>query len=675
MATAHALLRSHFGHPTFRAGQQAVIRTLLTDAHGGSAAAIFPTSAGKSLCYQLPALVYPTGLTVVVSPLLALIKDQVDGLVRRGIAAANLDSTLDADAVRSVHERVRGGSLRLLYVAPERFKNERFRRLLAGVTVELLAVDEAHCVSEWGQSFRPDYLRLARAADEVGARRRLALTATATAAVAADIASRFRIAPEAIVRTPFRRPNVTTLVTTVPRRPPLPPGRAAPPVDEHRVALLADRLRGRPPGRTLVYVTLQKGVTALAGALRNALGASSGGLGIRAYHAGVGADERAAVQEWFAAPDDAGAPPPRRVIVCTIAFGMGVDVPDIRYVYHYNAPKSLENYVQEVGRAGRDGRPSTAELLLCADDVPMLEGFAYGSTPSAGAVRALVDAVFPDGVAPGSTVDLSVYDTCQALDVKEAVVTQLLASMDLNGGYVREGTPFYDEVTLTHAARGGAPRPPLSAADAAVLATATVKTKNTYVTVSAAADATGTTVDAVHARLDALVAAGAYARATARKVRSRFRIVRVPDDAAALASSLHAHAVGVQEREIGRLWEVLAFAGARGCMTAGLAGRFGTAAEAADVAAEAGGCGHCGVCTASSANAGGGGDGGGGGGGGGTTPAAVDAAPLTRPPPPPRRRPPSTTAGGRSSRPTRWGCRATTPPPSRALRVGSPPRG
>lgn len=617
MATALTLLRSHFGHSAFRPGQEAVLRILLTDAHGGSAVAIFPTSAGKSLCYQLPALVYPTGLTLVVSPLLALIKDQVDGLVAKGIPAANLDSTLDGPTVRDVYSRVRDGSLRLLFVAPERFKNDRFRQLLRSVSVELLAIDEAHCVSEWGQAFRPDYLRLARAAVEVGAVRRLALTATATDAVAADIAKRFHVRPTAVLRTPFRRANLTTLVTTVPRRPPLPPGRAAPAVDDHRVNVLAVRLRSQAPGRTIVYVTLQKGVAALAAALGQTLG-PSGGMSIRAYHAGLPADERTEVQEWFSGADPSDAPAPARVIVCTIAFGMGVDVCDIRYVYHFNAPKSLENYVQEIGRAGRDGKPSTAEMLLCTDDVPMLEGFAYGSTPSAAAVRALVAAVFPPGVEPGATVDLSLYDTCVELDTKDTAVNQLLASMDLNGGYVREGTPFFDEVTLVHPP-AGAPKVRLSSADTALLATATIKRTNTYLNVTKATEATAFTVDEVHRRVNALVAAGAYASTTVRKVRSRFRIIRVPDDPDALARRLHAGAVEREQREIARCADVMAFAAAKTCMTAALARRFGSTAEAAAVAAMPGGCGHCGVCLERSRQAGpGGGDG-----------ATVDAAPST----------------------------------------------
>ncbi|KAK1866297.1 hypothetical protein I4F81_008817 [Pyropia yezoensis] len=602
MATARSLMASHFGHTHFRPGQEAVLRTLLTGGSGGvggSAAAIFPTSAGKSLCYQLPALLLE-GLTVVVSPLLALMKDQVDGLVARGIPAANLDSTLDGVAVRDVYARVRDGSVRLLYVAPERFKNDRFRRLLRDVHVALFAVDEAHCVSEWGPRFRPDYLRLARAADEVGAARRLALTATASPAVAADIAARFRIDPTAVVRTPFTRSNLTTLVAEVPRRPPLPPGTRAPVVDTHRVEVLASRLRDRPPGRTIVYATTQAGVTALAAALGAALGADTP-WAVRPYHAGIGAEERVAVQEWFAAPPQAGAPV--RVIVATIAFGMGVDVPDIRYVYHFNLPKSLEGFVQEVGRAGRDGLPATAELLMCEDDVPVIEGFAYGAVPSAGAVRGLVAAVFSPGVAPGDTVHLSVYDLCAELDMRDTVAQQVLAALDFSGGYVRERTPFYDQVTLK---AGPAAGTPLAPADAELLATATVGRLNTTLSVTAAAAATGTTVDAVLGRIEALVAAGVYVSAKAAKVHSRLRVVALPTDADALAHQLHAAAVAAADQEVRRLWEVIALAGGSDCMTAALAVRFGDDAEAGGVTAALadGGapprstarCGHCAVC-------------------------------------------------------------------------------
>jgi ATP-dependent DNA helicase RecQ len=237
---ADTALRQHFGFEGFLPGQKAVIEHLLS---GHSAAAVFPTGSGKSLCYQLPALLLP-GLTLVVSPLIALMKDQIDALARRGIAAARLDSTLDANQHRAVMDRVRSGELRLLYVAPERFNNERFRESIAPVRISLFAVDEAHCISEWGHNFRPDYLKLAGFARDCGAERVLALTATATERVLEDICGNLEIDPERAVRTGFYRPNLA--ISTIPVR-------AA-----ERDSVLLDSLRAGPSGSTIVYVTLQR---------------------------------------------------------------------------------------------------------------------------------------------------------------------------------------------------------------------------------------------------------------------------------------------------------------------------------------------------------------------------------------------------------------------------------
>ena len=276
------------------------------------------------------------GVTVVVSPLIALMKDQIDALVARGIAAARLDSSLDADASREVNDRLRAGDLKLLYVAPERFNNERFLALLEQTRIALFAVDEAHCISEWGHNFRPDYLKLAARATELGAERVLALTATATPAVVEDICAGFGIAEADSVVTGFYRPNLTLLTT---------PTDAA-----GRDQLLIDRLRERPPGTTIVYVTLQRT------ALRVAKLLAAAGLPARAYHAGMSADDRVAVQEWWTGSD-------RNIVVATIAFGMGIDKADVRYVYHLNLPKGLESYSQEIGRAGRDGRAEHLRAL------------------------------------------------------------------------------------------------------------------------------------------------------------------------------------------------------------------------------------------------------------------------------------------------------------------------
>ena len=274
-ADPRQILASRFGFADFRPGQERVIEALLA---GRSALAVFPTGSGKSLCYQLPSLLLD-GVTVVVSPLIALMKDQIDALLLQGIDAARLDSSLGPDEVRDVGERLRAGSLKLLYVAPERFNNERFLAQLEETPISLFAVDEAHCISEWGHNFRPDYLKLAVRARELGAERVLALTATATPAVVGDICAGFGIAEGDAVVTGFYRPNLTLLTT---------PARAS-----ERDQLLIDRLRERPPGATIVYVTLQRTALRVASLL------AAAGLPARPYHAGMSAEDRVEVQEWW----------------------------------------------------------------------------------------------------------------------------------------------------------------------------------------------------------------------------------------------------------------------------------------------------------------------------------------------------------------------------------------
>src|SRR5256885_2090231 len=254
-------------------GQREVIAAIL---EGKNAVVVMPTGSGKSLCYQLPALLFD-GMTVVVSPLIALMKDQIDFLRRSGIDAERLDSSLDAAEQRQIFDRLRAGSLRLLYVAPERFNNERFLAQLARVRISLFAVDEAHCISEWGHNFRPDYLKLADRARELAAERVLALTATATPAVVADIRAGFGIEEADAVVTGFYRPNLTLLTTPVPAG--------------ERDTLLVDRLRERPTGSTIVYVTLQRTALQIAALV------ASAGLPARHYHAGMSAAEREEVQE------------------------------------------------------------------------------------------------------------------------------------------------------------------------------------------------------------------------------------------------------------------------------------------------------------------------------------------------------------------------------------------
>lgn len=301
MDAARTILRERFGHADFRPGQADAIARLLA---GESAACVFPTGGGKSLVYQLPALcLAEEGLTLVVSPLIALMKDQVDALRARGIDfAAALDSTLTAEQSALVKDRLRRGEIRLLYVAPERFNNEGFVAMLQGLTVALFAVDEAHCISEWGQSFRPDYLKLPRFKNGCGAKRVLALTATATPKVASDICAAFGIDPEkGLFRTSSYRNNLDLRVTYHPT----PDARS-----NHLLSLFrAPDSLTKAGGGTIVYVTLQKTAETVAAFL------TKSGFKAEAYHAGMDADKRTQCQNWFMTT-------PNSIVVATIAFGM-----------------------------------------------------------------------------------------------------------------------------------------------------------------------------------------------------------------------------------------------------------------------------------------------------------------------------------------------------------------
>ena len=402
-----ALLEQNFGFTQFRDGQERVIDELINGS--GRALAVFPTGGGKSLCYQLPALALE-GTTLVVSPLIALMKDQIDFLQSKGIAAARLDSSLEWPQVQKVNDDLRSGQLKLLYVAPERFNNERFREMLSRANISLFAVDEAHCISEWGHNFRPDYLKLAQFARELEVPRILALTATATPKVAKSICQSFEIEAGASVNTGFYRHNLRFCLTPVP--------------DHRRFDVLLMRLQKRAPGATIIYVTLQKTAHAVANYL------SANGIEARAYHAGMDAAERSETQEWWMAGE--------RIVVATIAFGMGIDKADVRYVYHFNLPKGLENYSQEIGRAGRDDKPSVVELLACPDDVPTLENFVYGDTPTPESLRGFIEEI----LSLGPEFSLKEYDLSARHDLRALVLRTALTYLEL-GGVLKQGTPFY----------------------------------------------------------------------------------------------------------------------------------------------------------------------------------------------------------------------------------------
>jgi ATP-dependent DNA helicase RecQ len=350
-----AVLQRHFGYPGFRPGQEALVRAVL---RGRDALGILPTGGGKSVCYQVPAHIL-TGLTIVVSPLISLMADQVERARAAGLAAALLNSTQPADERARVLAAAREGALRLLLLAPERLETEDFRAALRGVRVSLVAVDEAHCISEWGHDFRPSYLRIGAIRDHVTAPV-LALTATATPRVREEIVRCLGLRDPLRVVGSFDRPNLSWHVLRVRG-------------DAERSDLLGTLVRGAG-APVVVYAGTRKRVEGL----RDRLAAY--GLPAEAYHAGLDAEERARVQRLFMSGE-------RRIVVATNAFGLGVDKPDVRLVVHWQLPGTLEAYYQEAGRAGRDGAPARCVALHGATDAKLHRAFVDSSRPAPSVLR------------------------------------------------------------------------------------------------------------------------------------------------------------------------------------------------------------------------------------------------------------------------------------------------
>ncbi len=532
------------------------MRTLL---EGQSAAAVFPTGGGKSLCYQLPALLLP-GVTLVVSPLIALMKDQIDALSARGIAAARLDSSLDWEDYQRNLAGARQGSLKLLYVSPERFNNERFRHSLASLNLSLFAVDEAHCVSEWGHNFRPDYLKLAGYAKHFGAERILALTATATPRVLHDICDTFEIAPERAVRTAFYRPNLILLTGPVRSR-------------DEKLERLVENLQQRPSGATIIYVTLQKTALWLAEELAHR------GLEAKPYHAGLDHEVRRQTQESFLADQT-------QIVVATIAFGMGIDKPDIRFVYHFDPPKSLENYAQEIGRAGRDGEPSTCQAFLYPPDLIPLENFVYGDTPTRSAIAGLVTDLFGQK----DEFVLNLNELSKHHDLRPLVLRTILTYLELDG-WLEARTPIYGSYKF---------KPILSSREIlakfegerrqfliGLFKQAVKKRVWCEIDLDQTSQALGCPRERVVKALDYQSQQG-WLELKAAGLRHRYRVADRPADLISVTDSLHQKALQRERAELMRLRQAVELITEPGCRSERLSAHFGETVEPP--------CGHCSWC-------------------------------------------------------------------------------
>lgn len=357
--SAREVLRKHWGHPDFRPGQWDVIETVL---QGRDLLAILPTGGGKSVCYQIPALLLD-GLTIVISPLIALMQDQVAGLKSRGVDAAFINSAL---SVREIDQRwtdAEHGRYKLLYVAPERLTSEMFLARAKRLNISLLAVDEAHCISEWGHNFRPSYLEIARGRAHMGDPTTIAVTATATPHVRDDIVEHLKLRKPKVIVRGFDRPNVVWSIFQT----------------ENKRNKVLDVLEN-VPGAGILYSATRKGVEEWSSWL------SRRDYSVASYHGGMRASVREQMQDSWISGE-------RRIMVATNAFGMGIDKPDVRYVVHVDLPSTLEGYYQEAGRGGRDGKTSYAALIYHPRDDEIPRVLIDESHPSAKEVREVYDAV------------------------------------------------------------------------------------------------------------------------------------------------------------------------------------------------------------------------------------------------------------------------------------------
>ena len=398
---AQEALEQFFGFREFREPQREVIAEILS---GRDVFVVMPTGGGKSLCYQLPALLLD-GVTIVVSPLIALMKDQVDGLQERGIAATLINSTITGTEQQHRIQRMAAGDYRLVYVSPERFRSTSFLRSLSGLTIGLFAVDEAHCISQWGHDFRPDYFRLGKVIKELGRPQVAAFTATATPDVREDIVMRLGLQEPRLFVAGFSRPNLRFVVSAAAN-------------ETEKFERLRDLTMRQKVG--IVYCATRRKVEQVSEML------GAWGTKLEVYHGGMDDSDRERSQNRFAT---GGCD----VVVATNAFGMGIDRADLRFVAHYDLPGSLEAYYQEAGRAGRDGEPAVCELLFNYADTQVQEFFIEGSNPSLDVIRSVYE--YLRSLADGSDqVVIALQELAQRMNAdNEMAIRSAVTVLDRHG--------------------------------------------------------------------------------------------------------------------------------------------------------------------------------------------------------------------------------------------------
>ncbi len=556
-------LKQHFGFAAFKPGQQEVVDILLS---GRSASAIFPTGSGKSLCYQLTAVQLP-GLTLVVSPLLALMKDQLDFLLTHNIKAARLDSSLERNAYNQVLQQAKSGELKILMVSVERFKNERFRAQLKQMQISMMVVDEAHCISEWGHNFRPDYLKLPQYQQAFDIKQCLLLTATATPQVIQDMQNKFNINTEDVVITGFYRENLKLIMKPV--------------GSTKRLQQLQQLLKNNPTAATIIYVTLQKTAEAVADYLNQHQ------IKAQHYHAGMQSEQREHIQNQFMQGQI-------NCIVATIAFGMGIDKTDVRQVIHYDLPKSTENYAQEIGRAGRDGEPALCVVLANNDSLQVQENFVYGDTPEQPAIQQLIAQI---ETCKGSFWETKLISLSNELNIRPLPLKTLLVYLELAGIITPKFTYFEEyafksidnTANIINLFKGER-----QAFIQALFDHCVVKKTWTYVDIQAILDNYKADRNRILTALEWLDEQG-HLQLQAKLAVERFDVCTDDFDGEVISQKMHQLFLNKEQTEIERIHNMIKLFESDHCISKQLAEYFGDTNSPTQ-------CGHCSVCLTGAAS-------------------------------------------------------------------------